>query len=107
MSDLAYTATIAGTALALLGALYMSFWLWRDRRRLRSRMNGIPDLDAEKSKLQSDIKGVDKDLVKLRESYGEKHKIFKRLEATLAIYDENLAFAELGVYEPHFDFADS
>jgi hypothetical protein len=29
------------------------------------------------------------------------------LEQQVAIYDERLAFAELGVYEPHFEFTDS
>ena len=29
------------------------------------------------------------------------------MEHQVAIYDESLAFAELGVYEPHFDFGDS
>ena len=47
------------------------------------------------------------DIEKLRASYAEKRGLFDRLEQQMAIYDERLAFAELGIYEPHFDFTDS
>ena len=43
----------------------------------------------------------------LQRNYIEKRQIYDRLVAEVAIFDEKLAFAELGVYEPHFDFTDS
>ncbi len=33
--------------------------------------------------------------------------MYDKLAAEVAIFDERLAFAEMGVYEPHFDFTDS
>lgn len=48
---------------------------------------------AEQSKVES-----------LRASYQAKKATFDALVAQLAIYDERLSFAELGIYEPHFDF---
>ena len=44
---------------------------------------------------------------KLRANYKTKRETYDRLLQELAIFDERIAFAELGVYEPHFDFTDS
>jgi len=43
----------------------------------------------------------------VRTTYKEKYHILKKLERQVAVYDETLSFAELGVYEPHFDYGDS
>ncbi|MBJ3784269.1 DUF4041 domain-containing protein [Devosia sediminis] len=43
-------------------------------------------------------------LSELQRSYSEKKTIFDRLAKEVAIFDDRLAFAEMGVYEPHFDF---
>ncbi|MDH2329122.1 DUF4041 domain-containing protein, partial [Cereibacter sp. SYSU M97828] len=42
----------------------------------------------------------------VRSTYLEKRNLLRQLEQQIAVYDERLAFAELGVYEPHFDFSD-
>lgn len=63
--------------------------------------------EAEVSRLQAIASTLVADIEKLRASYAEKRALFDRLEQQVAIYDERLAFAELGVYEPHFDFTDS
>lgn len=43
----------------------------------------------------------------MKVQYKEKREIYDRLAHEVAIFDERLAFAELGVYEPHFDYTDS
>ena len=43
----------------------------------------------------------------VEEEYKKKRETYERLKAKVAMFDEQIAFAELGVYEPHFDFADS
>ena len=43
-------------------------------------------------------------LGELQRSYAEKKIVFDRLAREVAIFDDRLAFAEMGVYEPHFDF---
>jgi molybdopterin converting factor small subunit len=63
--------------------------------------------EAEVARLQAIASTLTADIEKLRSSYAEKRGLFDRLEQQIAIYDERLAFAELGVYEPHFDFTDS
>ena len=40
----------------------------------------------------------------LKTSYLQKKTVFDALVAQLAVYDDRLAFSELGLYEPHFDF---
>lgn len=43
----------------------------------------------------------------LRKMYSEKREVFDRLTKEVAVFDERLAFAEMGLYEPHFEFSDS
>ncbi len=50
---------------------------------------------------------VSAEIATLRTSYREKKEVFDRLAKEVAIFDEKLAFAEMGVYEPHFDYTDS
>jgi hypothetical protein len=47
------------------------------------------------------------EIAAVRATYAEKRSLMDRLEQQVAIYDERIAFAELGVYEPHFEFTDS
>ncbi|WP_417679970.1 DUF4041 domain-containing protein [Roseibium sp.] len=63
--------------------------------------------EAELERLRNDVAVEQTRIEELRASYAEKKATFDRLRHELALYDERLAFAELGVYEPHFDFNDS
>lgn len=91
----------------------------------RQRFSGAFSLDAEIDRLKAEIgfseqknnslKGKmnaerevhELAIIELRKQYSEKKAIYERLRAEVAIFDERLAFAEMGVYEPHFDFGDS
>ena len=82
----------------------------REVERFISRLPGLPglfDLDVEKEKVTQDIAHLEEKFVRLKSDYREKKSIYDRLESEIAIFDERLSFAELGVYEPHFDFGDS
>lgn len=74
---------------------------------LEQRFAGVIDLDAEALRLRDQIDEHNKTIVELRAAYQDKKKTYDRLIAEVAIFDERLAFAEMGVYEPHFDFSDS
>jgi hypothetical protein len=63
--------------------------------------------EVEVERLEGVGNALTADIEKLRASYAEKRALFDQLEQQVAIYDERLAFAELGVYEPHFGFSDS
>lgn len=54
--------------------------------------------------LERQIATLSSNLEEVRGSYVAKKAIFDRLAKEVAIFDERLAFAEMGVYEPHFDF---
>lgn len=76
-------------------------------RYLESRFQGLVDVDDELLSLRETISQEQGRYEALRAQYAEKKEIYDRLAAEIAIFDERLAFAELGVYEPHFDFSDS
>ncbi|QCL96080.1 DUF4041 domain-containing protein [Agrobacterium tumefaciens] len=74
---------------------------------LEDRFKGVLDVDAEVSKLQTQVKIERAKIDDLRNSYVEKRATYDRLIKEVAVFDEKLAFAEMGVYEPHFEFNDS
>lgn len=99
-------------------ALVVVLVLWRkslNRERViqqaldatRERFAGIVDLDEEKARVESDLASSQDEVSQLRASYIEKKLIYDGLVSEMAIIDEKLAFAEMGVYEPHFEFSDS
>lgn len=100
-----------------LSPLPLAFLWLRSRRRaaradatygaLSTRVAPVTDLDAELARLTRDCEEKSAEIVELRRSYAEKRGVLSQLEGRLAVYDERLSFAELGVYEPHFDFGDS
>ena len=65
------------------------------------------DQEAVVRRLKSEEGELTQKIEAVRTSYAEKRAILQKLEAQVAIYDDRLAFAELGIYEPHFDFTDS
>lgn len=76
-------------------------------KKIEERYKPIMDLDKEAEAVQSSIDTLNTDLTQLRSSYAEKKVIYDRLLKEVAIFDEKIAFAEMGVYEPHFEFNDS
>ena len=84
-------------------------WL-RTRKKLKARTSEYESLREKFSpaiSLEDEIHRLQKATDVVRSTYSEKRQLLERLERQVAIYDERLAFAELGVYEPHFEFGDS
>jgi hypothetical protein len=75
--------------------------------QLRERFQGVSNLDHEMARQVTQISEVQTELARLRGAYAEKRALYDRLAAEVAIFDDRLAFAEMGVYEPHFDYSDS
>ncbi|WP_426229547.1 DUF4041 domain-containing protein [Pararhizobium sp. DWP3-4] len=75
--------------------------------KLEERFRPVIDLDKEVENVNATISTLNGDLAALRSSYAEKKSIYDRLIKEVAVFDEKLAFAEMGVYEPHFDYSDS
>lgn len=57
--------------------------------------------------IEAQAKAMQSNLAELQDLYAQKRKVYDGLLSQVAIFDERLAFAEMGVYEPHFDFDDS
>jgi hypothetical protein len=104
---------IAPILLAILFAI-----LWRRTARaaadykrelggLRERFANVVDADEEEKQVKTRVAELTAETEALRASYRDKKQIHDRLTAEIAIFDEKLSFAELGVYEPHFEFSDS
>lgn len=81
--------------------------LLAEHNATKAKYSQIISQEAEVIRLQAIAGSLTSNIDTLRAAYAEKREIFDRLEHQIAIYDERLAFAELGVYEPHFDFTDS
>lgn len=113
----------AGTIIAVLLllsplALIAVLILWRmatkhargaeeQLRETRERFAGIIDLDDEKTKVNAALVAARTAISDLQTCYGEKRAVYDRLTHEIAIFDDRLSFAEMGVYEPHFEFSDS
>ncbi|MBP0483882.1 DUF4041 domain-containing protein [Sagittula salina] len=74
---------------------------------LKEKYAPITAVEDEVSTLKDTATEIQKQIEETRSSYSEKRATLKKLEQQVAIYDEKLSFAELGVYEPHFEFNDA
>ena len=74
---------------------------------LKEKYGPIVSVEEEVSTLRESAAELQRQIEDTRRTYSDKRITLKKLEEQVAIYDENLSFAELGVYEPHFDFNDS
>ena len=106
MSDL---STIA-LAISLVFSIALVV-LWLKARKVieefKEKYSPIMSIEAEVDQLRLSAGKIQAETDELRTQYAEKRSIFLKLEEQVAVYDERLAFAELGIYEPHFDFGDS
>jgi hypothetical protein len=108
---------VFATAWLLLPILFLILWL-RARGAKNQAEKQITEAEATVEALKekyAPITSVEdevsteikKQIEETRSSYSEKRATLKKLEQQVAIYDEKLSFAELGVYEPHFEFNDA
>ncbi|MVO18374.1 DUF4041 domain-containing protein [Rhodobacteraceae bacterium CY05] len=77
------------------------------RKMIEERFKDIIDIEQEVARLDDIRMAKEKSIEEVRADYKHKKHVYDRLRSELAIYDARLSFAELGIYEPHFDFQDS
>ncbi|MEG7465740.1 DUF4041 domain-containing protein, partial [Enterobacter hormaechei] len=56
------------------------------------------------SNAQSTTLSLQDQITSLRASYAEKKSIYDELEKAIALYSEDVDFAEMDLFEPHFDY---
>lgn len=76
-------------------------------KKLRERFLPIISIEKEIASVAAEKIIIEESINKLQKSYLEKKAIFDDLLEEVAIYDEKIAFAQLGLYSPHFEFTDS
>ncbi|UWU29196.1 DUF4041 domain-containing protein [Rhizobium sp. WSM1274] len=108
------TAALSDASEKLNTAMEVGQTLLQEKNTLTSRVTAIEtrfkdvlDLDVEAASLRAQNQQEASLIEQLRASYAEKKIVYDRLLKEVAIFDEKLAFAEMGVYEPHFDYSDS
>ena len=79
----------------------------REIEEFKNKYSPIISIESELEQLRSSAEQAQQETEEVRAQYAEKRSTLKKLEQQVAIYDERISFAELGVYEPHFDFGDS
>ncbi|WP_201525935.1 DUF4041 domain-containing protein [Psychrobacter frigidicola] len=81
-------------------------WL-EERKKVKKyeqKYSEIIDVDSAVDTSNTELDKINLKIVELQESYKQKHIIYNDLIDRVAIYDERMNFAEMGMYEPHFDF---
>lgn len=74
---------------------------------IRQRFSPILDVEEEAEKARAELAHLNQSVEQVRTSYAEKREIYDRLKREIAIYNDQLSFVELGIYQPHFEFTDS
>lgn len=83
---------------------YLSFSLWKTVSNYRIRFKDVLDQDREVEKLLAEQSDLSTSISQLRTEYSNKKDIYDRLLRQVAIFDEQIEYAEFGIYAPHFEF---
>lgn len=87
--------------------IFVTIWAIKStskKKYYEKKYSKIIDIDSEVEKSKKENQKVQKTIEDLRSSYKLKKVVFDNLVKEAAIYDETIEMAELGFYEPHFDF---
>lgn len=100
---------VSAIFLGILSLILLYLWLSQQNksRSLERKYSSIISIEKEVSNLRKITTELQKDIEITRATYKEKRELLEKLEHEVAVYDERLSFAELGMYEPHFEFDDS
>lgn len=93
----------------ILALIFLTLWLKARKARnlIRARFENVISVDDELERVSKEREVVSKDIETLKTDYKDKRKTYDALRHQVGIFDEQVSFAEYGVYEPHFDFGES
>ena len=101
---------LASSPVLMITSIALLIRLRRSRSEynsIKNRYSDIIDIDSEISSRTKELDEIESSIDEIKSDYRDKKKIYDKLRNEVAIYDEKLSFAELGVYDPHFEFNDS
>jgi len=95
--------------LSILALILLLLWTRcrSELKQLQKRFSAVINIEAEVQKARKALERVDVKIRSLKSDYKEKRQVYERLLEQVAIFDEQISFAEFGIYKPHFDFGDS
>lgn len=73
-------------------------------KALESKIQAVDDLILKK---EEEIGDLEEKIQAIKDEYKDKRDTYSVLKNKLAIYEESLELAEVGIYTPHFDFGTS
>lgn len=93
----------------ILAVIFSILWLKQRRttKKLTERFSAVIDIESEAQKARNEYDKIKGDTEKLRSDYKKKREIYGLLLKQAAVFDEQISFAEFGIYQPHFEFGDS
>lgn len=100
---------IIAAAFLLFSVIFVVLW-WKTKQNLNEltrRFQPILDIESEVKIIIERKQQIEQEIQSLRGDYAAKKKIYSRLVDEVAVFDETIAMAQLGVYRPHFEFSDS
>lgn len=93
-------------AIVLIIGVLLYKWINAKKKieEYEEKYSKIIDVDSAVDNSKTELEKTNLEIAKLKESYKEKRTLYDDLIHKVAIFDERLDFAEMGLYEPHFDF---
>lgn len=76
-------------------------------KELETYFKPLEDMYEEIAKVEAQYNARTAAIAELRSAYAEKKSVYDQLIDQLAICESRMTLAELGLYEPHFDYTDS
>jgi Domain of unknown function (DUF4041)/T5orf172 domain len=117
-ASIAITLTVLALPFLWLFSAYKWWTERREKKAIESRLTStisemetrfkpVTDIADEVRRLEIEATHQRSEIERLREDYRTKRSLYDLLIKEVAVFDEKLSFAEMGFYEPHFDFTDS
>lgn len=98
------------TYLLVAFSFFLAIMLFSKMRKLadyRSKYSPLIDKDLELKKLIASTAKQQAKIIELQTSYSNKFETYEKLKSEVGIFNDQIEYAKVAFYEPHFDFDSS
>jgi len=98
------------TFLLIAFSFFLVIMLFSKMRKLadyRSKYSPLIDKDVELKKLTATTEKQQAKIIELQTSYSKKFETYEKLKNEVGIFNDQIEYANIAFYEPHFDFDSS
>jgi hypothetical protein len=95
------------TFLLIAFSFFLVIMLFSKMRKLadyRSKYSPLIDKDVELKKLAAATEKQQAKIIELQSSYSKKFETYEKLKNEVGIFNDQIEYANIAFYEPHFDF---